>query len=140
MIQMERRKQGGWCNPAELPKGPNGRNLCRWCQQEVPKGRITFCSDGCVHEWSLRTNPSYLRNATWKRDKGICKTCGRQCKRNGTGNADSWYADHIVEVREGGGQCGLENMQTLCHACHCAKTKEHHPANKQKLRQEVLPL
>ena len=29
-----------------------------------------------------------------------------------------WEADHIVPVAEGGGGCGLENLRTLCLACH----------------------
>ncbi|WCJ35882.1 SWI/SNF-related matrix-associated actin-dependent regulator of chromatin subfamily A-like protein 1 [Euphorbia peplus] len=32
------------------------------------------------------------------------------------GNA--WHADHIVAVYRGGGECRLENMRTLCVACH----------------------
>ncbi|XP_034673278.1 DNA annealing helicase and endonuclease ZRANB3 isoform X2 [Vitis riparia] len=32
------------------------------------------------------------------------------------GNA--WHADHIVPVYQGGGECRLENMRTLCVACH----------------------
>ncbi len=34
-----------------------------------------------------------------------------------------WFqADHIVEVVNGGGHCGLSNLQTLCLACHKLKT------------------
>ncbi|RDY04796.1 DNA annealing helicase and endonuclease ZRANB3, partial [Mucuna pruriens] len=32
------------------------------------------------------------------------------------GNA--WHGDHIVPVYQGGGECKLENMRTLCVACH----------------------
>lgn len=34
-----------------------------------------------------------------------------------------WEADHIVPVIEGGGCCGLENLRTLCLACHARETK-----------------
>ncbi|POO01949.1 SNF2 domain-containing protein / helicase domain-containing protein / HNH endonuclease domain-containing protein [Trema orientale] len=37
------------------------------------------------------------------------------------GNA--WHADHIVPVYRGGGECKLENMRTLCVACHSDVTK-----------------
>lgn len=33
-----------------------------------------------------------------------------------------WDADHIIPVREGGGSCGLDNIQTLCIPCHKHKT------------------
>lgn len=36
------------------------------------------------------------------------------------GNA--WHADHIVPVYRGGGECRLENMRTLCIACHAEVT------------------
>nr|XP_010936358.1 DNA annealing helicase and endonuclease ZRANB3 isoform X1 [Elaeis guineensis] len=37
------------------------------------------------------------------------------------GNA--WHADHMVPVYKGGGECTLENMRTLCVACHFDVTK-----------------
>ncbi|KAL3528442.1 hypothetical protein ACH5RR_007764 [Cinchona calisaya] len=36
------------------------------------------------------------------------------------GNA--WHADHLVPVYQGGGECRLENMRTLCVACHADVT------------------
>jgi 5-methylcytosine-specific restriction enzyme A len=33
-----------------------------------------------------------------------------------------WDADHILPVAEGGGQCDLSNMRTLCLKCHSAAT------------------
>lgn len=35
-----------------------------------------------------------------------------------------WEADHIVPVAEGGGECGLENLRTLCLWCHRTVTAE----------------
>ena len=29
-----------------------------------------------------------------------------------------WDADHIVPVVEGGGECDLSNIRTLCLLCH----------------------
>jgi 5-methylcytosine-specific restriction enzyme A len=141
---------GGWVDRRGLPKGPNGRNLCRWCNLEVPKGRITFCSDYCVEEWRLRSDPGHLRQKVFERDRGICAVCGidtvaaeRQFKRlrgatrlkalidwglrgpsRKTGRKSLWDADHILPVVEGGGECDLENIRTLCLKCHRAATAE----------------
>jgi 5-methylcytosine-specific restriction protein A len=68
--------EAGWVNPTRLPKGPNGRALCRKCGQEVPKGCRTFCSEACVHEHKLRTNPGYVRKQVFQRDRGVCHLCG----------------------------------------------------------------
>ncbi|NXX86159.1 ZRAB3 endonuclease, partial [Urocolius indicus] len=35
-----------------------------------------------------------------------------------------WQADHIRPVYSGGGQCSLENLQTLCTACHRERTAQ----------------
>jgi 5-methylcytosine-specific restriction enzyme A len=69
--------KAGWCNIKKLPKGPNGRALCRFCKTEVPKGRRSFCCDDCVHEWKLRSNTAYLRHHTFLRDHGICNKCSK---------------------------------------------------------------
>lgn len=137
---------GGWADPRALPMGPNGRTLCRWCNLEVPAGRRTFCSAWCVEEWRLRSDPGYLREKVLERDRGICAKCGVDCleterrvKRlrgaarlkalldwglRGSFRKTLWDADHIVPVVEGGGECDLENIRTLCLKCHRAATAE----------------
>ena len=68
--------EAGWVNSKRLPVGPDGRPLCRKCGQEVPKGRRTFCSEACVHEHKLRTDPGYVRKQVFQRDRGVCFLCG----------------------------------------------------------------
>jgi 5-methylcytosine-specific restriction endonuclease McrA len=136
--------QGGRANRADLPKGQNGRALCRWCNLEVPPRRLTFCSEWCVHEWKIRTDPGYLREHVFQRDKGICAMCRadtraayfqlklsrgihreRLLARWGLKRINRkslWDADHIIPVAEGGGECDLDNLQTLCVMCHRKKT------------------
>lgn len=136
--------KGGWVDRKSVPTGPNGRGLCRWCALEVPRGRFTFCSEYCVHEWKLRTQPAYLREQVFERDRGVCAGCGvdsvaaaRQLRysRGARRNAllahwglkartrkSLWDADHILPVAEGGGECDLENIRTLCLRCHRAAT------------------
>ena len=77
--EYQRTMPGGWADRHNLPKGPNGRNLCRWCNLEVPKGRVTFCSAWCVEEWRLRSDPGYIREKVLERDRGVCAGCGVDC-------------------------------------------------------------
>lgn len=65
-------KAGAWSDPK---KGPDGRPQCRWCGKSVAPPRRTFCSDGCVHEWKLRSNPGYVRDLVLRRDRGVCALC-----------------------------------------------------------------
>lgn len=60
----------------KLTRDQDGKPLCRWCKTPVPPPRRTFCSNECVHEARLRSDPGYLRDETHKRDKGICAACG----------------------------------------------------------------
>ena len=39
-----------------------------------------------------------------------------------SGRDSYWDADHIKPVAQGGGECGIENYQTLCVWCHRGKT------------------
>ena len=43
-----------------------------------------------------------------------------------------WDADHIHPVEHGGGSCGLDNLQTLCHPCHKRKTSQQAAQKAQK--------
>jgi 5-methylcytosine-specific restriction enzyme A len=78
------------------------------------------------------------------RDHGVCAKCGvdtialrrdmrkldfaarrqllRQWKLRDGSRKSLWDADHIVPVAEGGGQCNLSNMRTLCLLCHAEAT------------------
>jgi 5-methylcytosine-specific restriction protein A len=137
---------GGVADRATLPKGTNGRGLCRWCGLEVPTRRFTFCSDWCVHEWRLRSDPGYLRAKVLLRDRGVCAICqidtcaayGELRRSRGTHRLrllakwrlkrltrkTLWDADHILPVVEGGGECDLQNLRTLCLLCHRQQTLE----------------
>jgi 5-methylcytosine-specific restriction endonuclease McrA len=137
---------GGRIDPTALPAGANGRALCRWCNLEVPPGRFTFCSEWCVHEWKLRSDPGYLREQVFARDRGVCALCGHDCETeirrlkrlSGARRVEGWSrwglrpgqrrslwdADHVVPVAEGGGECDLDNMRTLCLRCHRRVTSE----------------
>jgi 5-methylcytosine-specific restriction protein A len=144
--------RGGWVDRKNIPRGPNGRGLCRWCSLEVPRGRFTFCSEFCVHEWKLRSQPAYLREQVFLRDRGICADCSidtmaaaRRLRYSRGANRQAlldhwglkrgltrrmrktlWDADHILPIAEGGGECDLDNLRTLCLRCHRAATQKLH--------------
>jgi 5-methylcytosine-specific restriction endonuclease McrA len=40
------------------------------------------------------------------------------------GRKSLWDADHIIPVVEGGGECDLENIRSLCLICHRRQTSE----------------
>ena len=139
---------GGRIRPHVLPHGENGRPLCRWCELEIlAKRRRTFCSDFCVHQWRLRTDPGYLRDQVFARDHGVCNLCRADTvaiyaalkRARGPARAAGlslygmksissrrslWDADHIRPVAEGGGQCDLDNLRTLCLPCHREATAQ----------------
>jgi 5-methylcytosine-specific restriction protein A len=133
---------GGRTTRQALPLGPNNLPLCRWCDLEIiARRRRTFCSEYCVHQWRLRTDPGYLRDQVFARDQGICAVChidtiaAYNALKRARGPARAaglrlygmksittrrslWDADHIRPVAEGGGQCDLDNLRTLCLLCH----------------------
>lgn len=41
------------------------------------------------------------------------------------GEGHFWQVDHIKPVYEGGGQCSLDNLQTLCTVCHKEVSDSH---------------
>jgi hypothetical protein len=93
-----------------------------------------------VHEWRIRTDAGYLREQVFARDRGVCAACGtdtvalRKDMRKLDFRARKhflrewglregfrrtlWDADHILPVLEGGGECDLGNIRTLCLKCH----------------------
>lgn len=52
------------------------QTACRWCRGPLPKRRMSFCSDECVHEHKVRSQPGYARHLVFQRDRGVCKLCG----------------------------------------------------------------
>ncbi|HLY19889.1 MAG TPA: HNH endonuclease signature motif containing protein [Bryobacteraceae bacterium] len=149
-MSTRRTQPGGWV-------GTRTRRPCRRCHAEVPKGRFTFCSEACVHEWKLRTDPGYLREQVFLRDRGVCAHCGvdtealrkekrkldytarRRFEKEWGRRRHLWDADHVVAVAEDGGECDLSNMRTLCLRCHRLATAELLKRMRDKSRPDYLP-
>lgn len=129
-------QNSGWCDQKKLPKGPNGRNLCRECATEVTPPRLTFCSKECVEAWKIRTQPGFAKLKVLERDDGICVACGidtladlRELMKQHPGRyrhrlCARFDMDHRRPVVMGGGSCDLSNLRTLCKPCHKLVTAE----------------
>jgi 5-methylcytosine-specific restriction protein A len=144
---------GKLIHKSKLPINKSGFVACRWCGGDVKPPRRTMCSPECVHELLIRRDNRYIRDCLYKRDNGICSICNIDTKeiakkalslhgddkvkyltemkigikrkiwkrKHGGG---LWDADHIVPVKDGGGQCGMDNLRTLCIKCHKNVTKD----------------
>ncbi|XP_028753666.1 DNA annealing helicase and endonuclease ZRANB3 isoform X2 [Neltuma alba] len=88
---------------------------------EVERGVCSNCHLDC-HKLVEHIRPLPLA----RRREYIEKVAPNVAKRknmleklvNDPTEGNAWHADHIVPVYQGGGECRLENMRTLCVACH----------------------
>lgn len=138
---------------ASLPQppgvGPNGRKLCCWCAQEVPRGRRNWCSrehqDAFYRVWTWQALALYVHQRAGER----CERCGsdhpgwRQSQR--WPNATQcylvkmpWQCDHIIPVKDGGTD-DPANLRNLCHPCHVAVGYEQRAARKARVPQPPAP-
>jgi len=114
-----------------------------------------------VEEWRLRSDPAFLRDKAFERDRGVCAVCGLDAVREFNrirrlrgaarlrafavfgirpgARRSLWDADHIVPVSEGGGECDLSNIRTLCLKCHRQVTAELRARRAGRLSARGLP-
>lgn len=103
------------------------------------KGVCSNCGHDCRH-WAMMARRFNWRNpdpttpcVRWEggRQKINRRSCrnlrrylllSRPKNRKRLRDASCWEADHIVPVIEGGAALGLENIRTLCLACHKKET------------------
>jgi hypothetical protein len=99
--------------------------ICRWCNKEIrkPDGTPNLrrrWHEECLHDFYIISDHKYAKRATKQRDKGICAKCGKFCRYR-----HEWQLDHVKPLIEAKGDMSywrLDNLQTLCNACHEAKT------------------
>lgn len=93
------------------------RGICTNCQLNCHKlvERIRALSFESREEYIIKVAPNLA-----KRKKLFQKLVQDPIDGN------AWHADHIIPVYKGGGECRLENMRTLCVACHADVTATQH--------------
>ena len=64
-------------------------------------------------DWYATPEHREWRRAVIARSGGVCQKCGR---------GGRLFADHIVEIADGGARLDLANGQALCGSCHTTKT------------------
>lgn len=97
------------------PKRTDG--CCRVCLNLSKHGM--YCSEECRETSLMASSVSWQRFLVKRRDRCACCVCS---------HVGSWEMDHIIPVKSGGGiRPGitrseiLDNLRTLCHACHIAR-------------------
>jgi hypothetical protein len=107
--------------PLHYDTAPKGE--CRYCGEPIIKnGKPNLRANWhpkCVEAYRLIHFPRDTRRAVWKRDKGLCASCGVLCPKK------AWDLDHRRPLIEAEGRIEfweLPNLQILCKPCHKAKT------------------
>lgn len=104
------------------------RTSSRYIRQElfqIEHGICTNCKLDC-HQLVKRLRPLPLEKRRTYINKAAPELFARknllETLVNDPTEGNAWHADHIIPVYQGGGECRLENMRTLCVACHADVT------------------
>lgn len=68
--------------PFDTDRRPGGKNYlrCRWCGSQLSGRKTSWCGKPqCLFEYTIRTSPGAARSAVFKRDRGVCRLCTRDC-------------------------------------------------------------
>jgi len=135
--------------PTAAADGAQGE--CAWCQKKCPPGSA-FCSPACEEKHRVKSSMAAARNQIFAVEHGVCQVCGldahalfervkamspperhqellragfkeRKAMLENPAEGMFWQADHILPVAEGGGECDITNLRTLCTMCHAKETK-----------------
>ncbi|MEM0129706.1 MAG: HNH endonuclease [Thermoplasmata archaeon] len=130
----------GWA-PVRVRVAPNGRILalseawfgdgarrraearrsqrCVECGAPLASRRTPYCSSLCRWKFHGHYFWDAARVYVKRRDRYVCRACRRRCRSR------ELEVDHIVEIARGGAALEYANLQTLCRACHAAKTRAY---------------
>lgn len=97
----------------------------RYCpahKKAVAAGSFADRSRGTRHQRGYGGSWEKTRKRIFERDCGLCQQCKREGRLTAVGDRPySAWCDHIIPKAEGGTDDD-DNLQTLCRACHQAKT------------------
>lgn len=96
---------------------------------QIERGKCSQCKLDCcnlvkhIKPLPVEKREEYIRKVAPNIASRL-KLLDKLVREPADGNA--WHADHIIPVYKGGGECKLDNMRTLCVACHYEVTRGQH--------------
>ncbi|XP_056304233.1 DNA annealing helicase and endonuclease ZRANB3 [Danio aesculapii] len=119
---------GGFCSPACM------EDFQLRSSQAYMRARVLEAEQGVCQQCGLNAHQLYLQvrdaplthrkdmlDNTWLAQLPL-KQLNEMIQSPAEGQF--WQVDHIKPVYRGGGQCSLENLQTLCTVCHRMRTAQ----------------
>jgi 5-methylcytosine-specific restriction endonuclease McrA len=106
----------------------DGKKPCRWCKGPVAKGRKRWCGDECVTEWTRRTQWPVTRDMVFDRAKGICASCGQDCREVDQRRIDADCKSGVITRQQYDRLCRGRVMYRSKHrvpVSHCGWEVDH---------------